>query len=631
MKPREVLLRSIVRVLDTARPAAALLAFLAVFVAAPPAWAEPRHGVSPDGEVKYPAGFSHYDYANPSAPKGGRLVLSRVVKFDKLNPFSLKGNDAPFILRIFDTLGDASQDEPFSLYGLLAESIDIAKDGLSVTFKLRPQARFADGKPVTADDVVFTLNVLRSKAALPFFRFFYRDVKSVKALNRRTVRFEFSRRNRELPMILAGLSILPRHFYGQGDFGRDFNTQALGSGPYRVKDFEFGKFIRYERNKNYWGRDLNVNKGRYNFDEILIKIYGDPTVRKEGLKSGDFDFLWVFNSKDWATTFRGKQWDKGWIGNITLKHQNPAGMQGYVFNLRKSIFKNREVRQALALAMDFDWSNRNLFYGQYTANDSYFDNSELGATGLPSPEELKILEPLRGQLPEAVFTEPMGAEKPQRSIRQRLREAKRLLAKNGWVVKNRRLVNAKTGRPMRFTVLMFQPAFARITEPFINNMKRLGVQADMKRVDSSIYEQRLRNFNYDMIVSSWGQAPSPGNEQMNYWHSRSANQPGSRNMIGLADKAVDTLVETLIAARTRKDLVTATRALDRALWHGNYVVPHWFIGYHRVSMWNKFKRPERTPLYYQPWSFLHFWWTTPGLQSTLKEARKSNFTLPKPR
>ena len=627
MNPREDIFRGILRMLS----AGCLAASLVAFVAAPAAWPVPRHGVSPDGKVKYPPGFSHYGYANPSAPKGGRIVLSRVVKFDKLNPFSLKGNQAPFILRIFDTLGDASMDEPFSLYGLLAESIDIPGDGLSVTFKLRSQARFADGRPVTAADVVFTLNVLRSKTALPFYRFFYRDVKSVKALNRKTVRFEFSRRNRELPMILAGLEILPRHFYGKGDFGRDYNTKSLGSGPYRVKDYEFGRFIRYERNRNYWGRNLNVNKGRYNFDEILVKIYGDPTVRKEGLKSGEFDFLWVSNSKDWATTFRGKQWDKGWIGNISLKHQTPAGMQGYVFNLRKSIFKNREVRKALALAMDFDWSNRNLFYGQYTANDSYFDNSELGATGLPSPEEFKILEPLRGQLPPAVFTEPMGVEKPQRSIRQRLREAKRLLANNGWKIKNRKLVNVKTGRPMRFTVLMFQPAFARITEPFINNMKRLGVQADMKRVDSSIYEQRLRNFNYDMIVSSWGQAPSPGNEQMNYWHSRSANQPGSRNMIGLKDPAVDKLVETLIGARSRKALVTATRALDRDLWHGNYVVPHWFIGFHRVSIWNKFQRPERNPLYFQPWSFLHFWWTTPDLQARLKQARKSAFTLPKPR
>lgn len=608
-----------------------VLILLMVAVFASQAAAKPRHGTSLEAVVKYPPGFAHYDYAQPGARKGGELVLSRAFGFDKLNPFSLKGRAAPLISLVFDSLADHALDEPFSQYGLLAESIDLAKDDLSVTFTLRSNARFSDGKPVRAEDVVFTFNTLLSQAATPLYRFYYRDVARVKAINQRKVRFEFSRKNRELGLILSEMSVLPRHFYQGQDFSRSFDTQVLGSGPYRVKAYEFGKYIVYERNKNYWGRKLNVNVGRYNFDQVRVTIYRDPTVEQEGLKKGDTNFLWVFNSKHWATNIRGRKWDKGWIVKELLKHNNTAGMQGYAFNLRQPIFQNREVRKAIALAMDFEWSNRNLFYGQYAELDSYFDNSELAAEGLPTPEELQLLEPLRAHLPPEVFTTPMGSGKPRRPIRQRLREAKRLLNKNGWRYTNGVLTETKTGRPLRFTVLLAQPGFTRITEPFINNLKRLGIQASMKVVDSSVYVQRERKFDFDMIVGSWGVSQSPGNEQMNNWHSSSAGQEGSQNVIGIRNKAVDELVKTMIGAKTREHLIVATHALDRALWFGHYVVPHWFIGTHRVTYWNKFRRPAVLPKYYSPEQYLFYWWVDPKLEGQLKAAVSAGRTLPRPR
>lgn len=601
---------------------------LSTIAFSPIAFGKPRHGEALGGTPKYPRGFSNYDYANPRAEKGGKLVLSRSINFDTLNPFSLKGRAAPEIGLVFETLMDHALDEVFSQYGLLAETIDIASDGLSVTYTLNPKARFSDGKPVRANDVVFTFNILRSDAAQPFYRFYYRDVKEAKALNARKVRFEFARRNRELALITGELPVLPEHFYGGKDFGRYFSTRALGSGPYTVKKFDFGKYIRYERNGKHWGRNLNVNAGRYNFDQVVALIYRDPVAELEGFKSGEVNWYFVNNSKIWAKNIRGRKWDDGWIVKETLAHGNPSGMQGYAFNIRKTIFKNREVRKALAMALDFEWSNRNLFYGQYTQNDSYFDNSELGAQGLPSREELKLLEPLRDKLPPEVFTVPMGikpASPP--SMRKKLREAKRLLGKNGWKVKDGVLTETSTGLEMRFSITLRQPAFERITEPFIGNLGRLGALVTMKTVDSSVYERKVRTFDYDMIVAGWGASPSPGNEQADFWHSRSAGREGSRNYVGVKDPAVDALVDAVVTATSRARLVTATRALDRALWNGHYVVPHWYIGKFRLTYWNKFGRPRVLPKYNRIGTHLYFWWRDGARDAALKAAMKSGRAL----
>ncbi|MDH5752600.1 MAG: extracellular solute-binding protein [Deltaproteobacteria bacterium] len=583
--------------------------------------AEPRHGLSLGGTLKYPKGFSHFEYANPNAPKGGTLNLSAEGSFDSLNPFALKGRSALLLgALVFESLATGSDDEPFAEYGLLAETIDLAADGLSVTFRLRPQARFSDGRPVEAQDVEFTFKALMGDAASPFYRYYYQDVKSVETPDKRTVRFVFTRRNNELAMILGQLPVLPRHVYSKGDFGKDFNNRAVGSGPYVMESVDFGKNIRYRRNKDYWGANLGVNKGRYNFDQVVVKYYRDQTVALEGFKSGEFDLLWVNSSKQWAVDVAGEKWDQGWIRKENLKHSNTAGMQGYLFNLRNPLFASREVRRAIALAFDFEWSNQNLFYGQYTENDSYFDNSELAAEGLPTPEELKLLEPWKDKIPPEVFTEPMGGEHPPEALRRRLRNAIELLRKAGWDVQDGVLTEASTGRKMVFGVTLVSPAFERITEPFLNNLSRLGIKVSMKVVDSAVYEQKLRAFDYDMIVSTFGQSQSPGNEQRDYWHSESAGQEGSRNLVGIRSPAVDALVEAVIAAKDRGSLLTATHALDRVLWHESYVVPHWYIASHRVTYWDKLRYPKKLPLYYYPTGHFTFWWVDSQAEKSLQAA-----------
>ena len=439
------------------------------------------------------------------------------------------------------------------------------------------------------------------------------------------MRVSFARANRELKMIAGQLPILPKHVYDGKDFDRDFLQVAVGSGPYSVKEFEFGKRIRYQRNPSYWGRELNVNVGKYNFDAIVVKYYRDITVILEALKAGEFDFLEVNNSKQWTKDVGGDKWDKGYLVKETLPHKNTAGMQGFAFNIRRPLFHNRDVRHALALALDFNWMNSSLFYGLYTANTSFFDNSELAARGLPSPAELALLEPWRAQLPPAVFTEPMeGWGTHYTDVRQRLRAAQQLLKNAGWEVQNGVLTETASGRPMQFTITLDQADFQRIVEPYIDNLKKLGVQATMKVVDDSVAERLLRTFDFDMVVAVFAQSQSPGNEQRDFWHSEAADQEGSNNLIGIKNPAVDALVDALITAGTREELVTAVHALDRVLWHEHYVVPHWFIDSHRLTYWNKFTHPKILPLYYEPLTYVLYWWLDPVKERALAEARAAN-------
>lgn len=590
---------------------------------------EPQHGMALGAEPKYPAGFAHFAYADPKAAKGGVITLSSPGGFDTLNPFTLKGR-SPLLLSslLFESLTEHSLDEPFAEYGLLADSIQVADDGLSITYHLNPAARFADGQPVTADDVVFSFEILRSEVAAPFYRAYYRDIASVEALDRATVRLTFARPNRELALIAGQIPILPKHFYSGKDFARDFTTVALGSGPYTVKAFDFGKMIRYQRNPDYWGRDLNVNVGKNNFDEIVVKYYRDETVRLEGLKAGEFDFMEVSSSKQWAVDVAGEKWDKGYLVKETLPHRNTAGIQGFAFNLRRPLFHNRAVRQALALALDFDWMNTTLFYGQYTASDSFFANSELAATGLPSREELALLEPLRHYLPPEVFTTPvekLGRQYPD--ARARLRAAQQLLTDAGWEVQNGILTEKATGQPLRFTVTLDQPGFQRIVEPWLNNLQKLGIQGTMQVVDDAVYERIIRTYDFDIVVASFGQSQSPGNEQRDYWHSEAAAAEGSRNIIGIKNPAVDALVEAIISATSRPALVTATHALDRVLWHEHYVIPHWYIATHRLTYWNKFTYPKTLPLYFGPLGHLMYWWVDADKARALDEAMAANRAL----
>jgi len=559
--------------------------------------AAPRHALTLyDEKPKYSADFSHFEYANPDAPKGGTLRQAGFGSFDSLNPFINKGVAADDIGLIYDTLTTNSLDEPFTVYGLLAEKIEKGPNNSWVRFHLRPQARFHDGQPVTAEDVVFTFETLMSQGA-PHYRGYYADVAKVTAESQRRVRFDFKHAgNRELPMILGQLPVLPKHWWEGRDFASGSLEPPLGSGPYRVEDVQAGRTIRYARVKDYWGKDLAVNRGFYNFDRLVFDYYRDNTVALQAFKAGHFDYWLETSAKNWATAYDIAAVRDGRILKEEIANHNPTGMQGFIFNIRRPLLQDRRVREALALLFDFEWTNRQLFNGAYTRTRSYFDNSELASSGLPDKAELKLLEPLRGNIPEEVFEQPFDLPKTDANgiIREQQRRAYRLLTEAGWQVRDDRMVDAD-GKPMKLEFLLVQAEFERVLLPYKRNLADLGIELEIRRVDVSQYINRLRSRDYDMIVSGFGQSNSPGNEQREYWHSASADNPGSRNFIGLKDPAIDSLVEQLIAADSRRELVTRTRALDRVLLWGHYVVPNWHIKTWRVAYWNHLAHPETTP------------------------------------
>lgn len=559
----------------------------------------------------YPAGFDHFRYVNPNAPKGGSVTIWSMGSFDTLNPFTLKGiADDALTQLVFETLMEPSLDEPYSQYGLLADDVESASDGLSVTFHLNPKARFSDGTPVTADDVVFSFDTLMSKQAHPQFRFYYADILRARALNSSTVRFYFRRRNPELRMIVGQIPIFSRRWVGKTPFDQLALKPPIASGPYVVDSYKLGKYIVYRRNPNYWARDLNVRRGMYNFDRIVVKYYRDSAVALQGFKAGDFDFIAVNNSKQWARDYVGPKFERGLIKKAELPHRNDAGMQGFVFNLRRPLFQDRRVRRAIDLALDFPWANHKLFYDQYRRCYSYFSNSDLASSGIPKGAELKLLEPYRKQLPPQLFTQPWTppTTEPPHSLRANLREAKALLESAGWHYRDGALRNA-AGQPFSFDIMLADGAFERIVAPFARNLAILGIQANYRTVDSAIYQRRADTFNFDMLVYVFGESQSPGNELKGMFASASADQEGSRNLMGLKNPVVDALVDKVIYAKDRAHLVTAVHALDRVLLWGEYVVPNWYIATHRIAYWNRFGMPKTLPLYYQPTAWmLATWW-----------------------
>jgi microcin C transport system substrate-binding protein len=591
-------------------PARRLAAVLATTLAlSAPAGAAPSAALG--YEPGYRPGFNHYRYVNPAAPKGGELTLSAFGNFDSLNPFTLKGIAAAGLAElVFEPLMDQSLDEPYSLYAHLAEDIALAPDRLSVTFRLDPQARFSDGRPVTAADVKFSFDTLMSQAAHPRYRFYWADIRRAQALDARRVRFDFARPNPELHLIAAQIPVFARAWVGEQSFDRLATAIPIGSGPYMVERFDLGKRVSYVRNPDYWARDHATRRGLYNFERITYKYYKDETVRLEAFKAGEFDFIWASHSKQWARDYVGPPFADGRIRKAELAHRNNAGMQGFIFNLRRPLFQDRRVRRAIALALDFEWSNRNLFYGQYRRCNSYFSNSELAARGLPQGEELALLAPYRERLPPELFTaewQPPSTVAPG-SLRANLLEAKTLLAAAGWRVRDGVLQDER-GRRFEFEILLAQKGFERILAPFARNLAKLGIRARYRTVDVALYQRRMDTFDFDMTVESFPQSQSPGNELMNLWHSRSAGQEGSNNTIGIQDPVVDALIERIIYAPDRRALVTAARALDRVLLHGEYLVPNWYVGAHRVAYWDKFGRPQQLPLYYNADSWmLRSWW-----------------------
>ena len=581
-----------------------------------------RHGISMFGALKYPLGFNHFEYVNPNAPKGGLVRMEARGTFDTLNSFTIKGSSAAGLGLIYDTLMESSRDEAFSEYGLLVESALVANDLSSVSFMLRKQARWHDGKPVTADDVAFSLNILKSKGA-PFYRFYYANVEKAEVLSPHKVKFIFKgRKNRELPLIIGQLPILPKHHWQGRDFERTTLEPPLGSGPYQIGKGDPGRSVTFERVADYWGRNLGVNKGRYNFDAIRFEYYRDPTVALEAFKANAFDFRQENTAKVWATQYNFPAIAKGKVIRETLANNNPTGMQSFAFNVRKSKFQNRRVREALALTFDFEWANKNLFFGQYTRTRSYFSNSELAATKIPAGAELRFLEPLRGQIPAEVFTKEFKLPKTDGSGRSRrqLRQAKRLLETAGWFVKDRKLTNSETSEVMALEFLLVNQGFTRIVAPIQRAMERLGIKVEVRVVDTSQYINRIRNFDFDVIVGSWGQSLSPGNEQRDFWGSAAAVRPGSRNYIGIKDPAIDKLIDHIIFASSRGELVAAARALDRVLLWNHFVIPNWHINSYRIAYWNRFSRPAIKPKY--GLGFSDTWWVDEAKDETLQAALK---------
>ncbi len=594
-----------------------LACFSTSVAAEEPAWS---HGLAMHGDLKYGPDFKHFDYVNPNAPKGGAVRLGAIGTFDSLNSFIVKGTGAAGTGLIYNSLMSNAADEAFTEYGVLAEAVRTPEDRSWVEFRLRDNARWHDGKPVTPDDVIWTFETLLNEGR-PFYRFYYGSVISAVKTGDRTVRFNFKPgENRELPLIMGQLTVLPKHYWETREFNKTTLEPPLGSGPYRIAKVDAGRSITLERAEDYWGADIPTQKGMNNFDTIHYDYYRDTTVALEAFKAGRFDYRSENASKLWATAYESPQVESGKIKKEEIAHNRSAGMQGFVFNTRRDMFKDKNVRKALAYAFDFEWSNKALFYGQYTRTRSFFDNSELAATGLPSEDELKLLEPLRGRIPDEVFTteyNPPSTE-GKSGLRKNLRAASKLLTDAGWVIKGKQRVNAETGEPFEFEVLLQSPLFERIVLPFAQNLEKLGIKARVRTVDPSQYRRRLDTYDYDVIVGGAGQSLSPGNEQRAYWGSEAADQEGGRNTIGIKDPAIDELIETLIAAPDRQSLITATRALDRVLQWGHYVIPQWHIPYDRVAYWNIFDRPDVTP---DSGNQLMAWWVVPEKAKALAKER----------
>lgn len=583
------------------------------------------YGLSLFGELKYKSGFTHFDYANPNAPKGGALRFGAIGTYDTLNPFIIKGVAAAGIGQVFDTLMAPAEDEPGSEYGLIAESAAIAPDRRSVLFTLRQGARFHDGSPITAADVVWTFNTLRDKGS-PTYRAYYADVVKAAPEEAHGVRFTFKdNTNRELPVILGELPVLSQKYWTAHDFTKTTLKSPLGNGPYAVETVQPGQSIAYKRVADYWGVELPVNKGRHNVDTIRYDYYRDPTVALEAFKAGAYDIRRENSSKAWATGYDSPALRQSLIKKVSIPNRLPSGMQGFGYNLRRELFHDPRVREALAYAFDFQWSNKNLFYGLYTRTRSYFDNSDLAATGVPQGEELTIIEPFRSQLPADLFTReydpPTYTQKF--TLRDGLIKAVKLLKEAGWDFKGGKLVNDKAGQPFAFECLLNDPQMERIVLPFTDNLKRIGVTATVRLVDTAQYQQRMNTFDYDMAVVVFPQSLSPGNEQREFWGSKAADQEGGSNLLGVKNPVIDRLITGLVNAPNRASLVAHVHALDRVLQYGYYVIPNFHNTAFWVAYWDKLRRPEIAPKYGLGFTT---WWIDEKAAKTIAAKKKTEAT-----
>ena len=576
------------------------------------AHAEPKHGISVFGDLKYAAEFKHFDYVNPDAPKGGKIVTmgtGGASSYDTFNGFILKGDAAQGLGLLFDTLMVRAEDEPDAMYGLVAKSADVAADKMSVTFKLRTEAKFSDGTPVTAEDVVNSFALLKEKGH-PALAMPMRDVANAEILDSETIKFTFKGElTRDLPVILAGLPVLSKAYYASQAFEETSLKPPLGSGPYLIKDFSPGTHVTYKRREDYWAKDLSVNRGRHNFDEIKYDYYRDRTAQLEAIKSGGMDLREEFTSVNWATGYNIPAVTEGRLIRDTIPDENPSGAQGFFMNTRRDKFQDPRVREAVGLAFDFEWSNIKLFYKLYSRTHSFFENSEMKATGKPSAEELALLEPFRDKLSPAVFDAPYSppATDGSGNNRDNLKKAFELLKSAGWTLSgaDRLLRNAK-GEALDVEILMDDSMFERIIGPYIENLKKIGVNASARLVDPAQYERRMKSFDFDMTTQRYSLRLTPGVELRTYWGSEAASMDGSFNLAGIKDPVLDALIDKVVGAKSRAELVAATRAIDRVLRASHYWVPHWYKASHNVAYWDKFSRPTTMPKY-DP-GILDTWW-----------------------
>lgn len=576
------------------------------------------HGLSLAGPLKYGPDFTHLEYVNPDAPKGGTLRLSAEGGFDNLNPFIARGQSANGLGLTFETLLSQSYDDPSAEYGLVAESVEVAKDLSFAIFNLRPEARFHDGTPITPEDLIFSLEAVKEKGT-PLFRYYYADVQSAEKIGDHRIKFVFSGPpNRELPQIVGQLlPVLSKAHFETRNFDETTLSPILGSGPYRVKQFEANRYIEFERVPDYWGADIPINKGRYNFDTIRYDFYRDSAVRLEAFAAGEYDYRAENSAKNWATGYDFPAVREGLVIREEIDNERSAGMQGYAFNLRREKFQDPAVREALGYAFDFEWLNRNIMFDQYSRTSSYFENSVMAAEGEPSDAELAILEPYRDQLPPRVFGPAYKAPVSDGSGQDRaaLRTAMKILEDAGWKVIDGKLTDPKTGQPLTIEFLMYDPNGLRITGPFIRNLKKLGIDASTRVVDTSQYTERLRNYDFDITTAVFPQSISPGNEQREFWGSAAGKRPGSRNVMGIDSPVVDALIENLIAAPTYEELIPAVRALDRVLTWNFYVIPQFHAAYDRIAYWNKFGHTDINP---SQGPDIMSWWVDPEKEANLR-------------
>ena len=583
--------------------------------------APPRHSVSTFGGYKYPSGFHHFNYVNPDAPKGGAIKVTSVGTFETMNPFYIKGRKEPYAQGLlFDTLMTRSQDEPDTHYSLVAVSAEIPQDGSQVVFNIDSRARFHDGSKVTADDIAFSFNLLRDKG-LPIYRVNYAGVARVEVLNRLQVRFVFKPgKHRGLPVRLAGLPVLSKAWYQEHDFSKTTYEAPLSSGPYRVARLEPGRSVTYERVKDYWAKDLPVNLGRFNFDRIGVDYYRDRELQFQAFFSKQYDYREEFTSRQWATQYDKPPVRKGLVVRETIPDETPSGVQMFVLNLRREKLQDIRVRHALDLAFDFEWTNKTLFFSLYERTNSIFENSVMAAYEPPSREELALLRKWQGQVPDEVFTTPFQSPVTDGSgrIRGNLRKAARLLKQAGYRVVDGALVNQR-GEPLSIEFLLWENSFSRIINPYIANLKRLGIQGRTRVIDSASFKQRLDSFDFDIIVNRIVQPLTPGSEQHSLFGSRYADLSGAGNYGGIKNPVVDALIDNLAAARSRAQLTIAARALDRVLMWNRYIVTQWYKGSHNIAYWNKFDRPKTKPKY--DLGVIDTWWYNPEKARMVEEGR----------